>query len=282
MTEVMKNAKVFTDKYDMDPRVASLTGINLEGPFLSPKKPGAQNPDNIVKTDVEMVYRLNEASGNKIKLIDIAPETEGALEFIKSCKDKFVISIAHTDATYEDSCAAIEAGARHITHLYNAMNPIHHRNPGPVIAAFESGAEVELIADGVHIHPAMVRFTFQIFDRDRVILISDSMEACGLADGEYQLGGQPVMKNGNLATLKKDGATVAGSVTNLFDCMKTAVQKIGIPLEDAICAATMNPARSIGISNDHGSIAVGKYADIVIIDNELNIVHVINKGEIIR
>ena len=204
------------------------------------------------------------------------------MEFIKSCKDKFVISIAHTDATYEDSCAAIEAGARHITHLYNAMNPIHHRNPGPVIAAFESGAEVELIADGVHIHPAMVRFTFQIFDRDRVILISDSMEACGLADGEYQLGGQPVMKNGNLATLKKDGATVAGSVTNLFDCMKTAVQKIGIPLEDAICAATMNPARSIGISNDHGSIAVGKYADIVIIDNELNIVHVINKGEIIR
>ena len=158
------------------------------------------------------------------------------------------------------------------------MNPIHHRKPGPIIAALENRAEVELIADGIHVDPAMVRFAFSSFDKDKVILISDSMEATGLADGEYQLGGQPVIKNGKLATLKDKGDTVAGSVTNLFDCMKTAVFDMGVELESAILAATLNPARAIGIDGDVGSIEEGKIANILLVDDNLNLKYVINQG----
>lgn len=262
--------------------MSALVGINMEGPFISEKKIGAQNPKYVQKPDVGMFERLYEASGRLIKLVDIAPETEGAMEFIEKCKDKVNISIAHTDCDFETADMAFKAGARHVTHLYNAMNPIHHRKPGPIIAALENRAEVELIADGIHVDPAMVRFAFSSFDKDKVILISDSMEATGLPDGEYQLGGQPVIKNGKLATLKDKGDTVAGSVTNLFDCMKTAVFDMGVELESAILAATLNPARTIGIDGDVGSIEEGKIANILLVDDDLNLQYVINQGRIVE
>lgn len=169
-----------------------------------------------------------------------------------------------------------------MTHLFNAMPGINHRNPGPIIAALENNAEVELIADGIHIHPAMVRFVFNTFSEDKVILIADSMEATGLPDGEYQLGGQKVSVRGSLAVLTENPGTIAGSVTNLFDCMRKAVKEMGVPLEKAIRAASENPAKSIGISENYGSILAGKYANILLLDDELNIKHIIHHGKIIH
>ena len=276
LKEIMSTAREFALEEN------TLVGINMEGPFISEKKIGAQNPKYVQNPNAAMFERLYEASGRLIKLVDIAPETEGAMEFIEKCKDKVNISIAHTDCNFETADMAFKAGARHVTHLYNAMNPIHHRKPGPIIAALENRAEVELIADGIHVDPAMVRFTFSSFDKDKVILISDSMEATGLPDGEYQLGGQPVIKNGKLATLKDKGDTVAGSVTNLFDCMKTAVCDMGVKLENAILAATINPARSIGIDGDVGSIEEGKVANILLVDDNLNLKYIVNKGRIVK
>ena len=241
---------------------ADLVGINMEGPFIDLKKAGAQNPEYIMPADKEMFLRLQERSGGLIKLVDIAPEEKGAMDFIEQCHEQVKISIAHTCCNYETACEALEKGVSHMTHLYNAMPGINHRNPGPIIAALEAGAEVELIADGIHIHPAIVRMTFRIFGADKVILISDSMEATGLLDGDYQLGGQGVTVKGRKAILTKNPDVIAGSVTNLLDCMRNCVQNMGIPLEDAVLAATENPAKSIGVEKDYGKIAVGNYGNL--------------------
>ena len=182
-------------------RGADLVGINMEGPYISPKKVGAQNPKYVMAADAGMFRRLNERSGGLIKLVDVAPEEPGNLDFIKECSKEVCISIAHTCTDYDTAKAAFAAGANHMTHLYNAMPGINHREPGPIIAALEDGAMVELITDGVHIHPAVVRFTFNTFGDDHVVLIADSMMACGLPDGAYSLGGQAVTVRGPLATL---------------------------------------------------------------------------------
>ena len=216
-----------------------------------------------------------------IKLVDIAPEEPGALEFIAACHDEVRISIAHTCTSYDTANAAFDAGATHMTHLYNAMPGITHRAPGPIIAALEDGAEVELITDNVHIHPAMVRFTFNTFGADRVILIADSMMACGLPDGQYSLGGQAVTVRGPRATLTEQPGTIAGSATCLFDCMKRAVLDMGVPLESAVRAATLNPARSIGIDADYGSLDAGRYGNVVLVDDKLDILKVVRHGEVI-
>ncbi|WP_026527557.1 N-acetylglucosamine-6-phosphate deacetylase [Butyrivibrio sp. VCD2006] len=258
--------------------VASLVGINMEGPFINPEKAGAQNPEYIMKPDREMFLRLQSRSGGLIKLVDMAPEMDGAMEFIERFSKEAVISIAHTACDYDTAKKAFLLGAKHMTHLFNAMPGINHRTPGPIPAAREADAEVEIIADGIHVHPAMVRQTFDMFSEDKVILISDSMEATGLEDGTYQLGGQSVTVSGKKAVLSDDGKTIAGSVTNLFDCMKTAVLEMDIPLEVALRAATINPAKSIGIDKDYGSISVGKFANIVLMDDNLNIRNIINKG----
>lgn len=259
---------------------ADLVGINMEGPFINLKKAGAQNPEYIMPADKEMFLRLQERSGGLIKLVDIAPEEKGAMEFIEQCHDKVKISIAHTCSDYDTAREALEKGVGHMTHLYNAMPGINHREPGPIIAALEAGAEVELIADGIHIHPAMVRTTFRIFGADKVILISDSMEATGLLDGDYQLGGQGVTVKGRKAVLTKDPGVIAGSVTNLFDCMKNCVLNMGIPLEDAVLAATENPAESIGVEKDYGKIAVGNYGNLLLLDKDLHIKNIVQKGKI--
>ena len=261
---------------------ADLVGINMEGPFISPRKVGAQNPEYLHAADAGMFRRLQARSGGLIKLVDVAPEEPGALEFIRECRDEVRISIAHTCTDYDTALAAFDAGASHMTHLYNAMPGITHREPGPIIAAMERGAEVELIADGVHIHPAMVRFTFNTFGDDHVILIADSMMAAGLPDGQYSLGGQAVTVCGPRATLTEHPETIAGSATCLYDCMKRAVLDMGVPLESAVRAASENPARSIGVDADYGSLAAGRYGNVILADKELNIHAVYQKGRRIR
>ena len=275
LLEVMKNAGSY--EYSGG---SHLVGINMEGPFISPAKKGAQAAENIMHCDYEYFSRLQKAANGLIKLVDIAPEEKGAMEFIEQCHDKVKISIAHTCSDYDTAREALEKGVGHMTHLYNAMPGINHREPGPIIAALEAGAEVELIADGIHIHPAMVRTTFRIFGADKVILISDSMEATGLLDGDYQLGGQGVTVKGRKAVLTKDPGVIAGSVTNLFDCMKNCVQNMGIPLEDAVLAATENPAESIGVEKDYGRIAVGNYGNLLLLDKDLQIKNIVQKGKI--
>ena len=262
-------------------RGADLVGINMEGPFISPDKIGAQNPKYLHKADVDMFRRLQERAGGLIKLVDMAPEEDGALDFIARCRGEVRISIAHTCTSYETAKKAFAAGASHMTHLYNAMPGITHREPGPIIAALEDHAEVELITDGVHIHPAMVRFTFNTFGADRVVLIADSMMACGLPDGQYSLGGQAVTVKGPRATLTEHPGVIAGSATCLYDCMRRAVLDMGVPLESAVRAASENPARSIGVDSDYGSLTAGRYGNVILADRELNIQKVIQKGQVI-
>lgn len=258
---------------------AVLCGINMEGPFIAMARKGAQNGAYVHKPDVSMFRELNAASGNMVKLLAIAPEEPGAMECIDELKDEVVLSVAHTTADYEKASEAFRHGVHHVTHLYNAMAGLSHRAPGVVgAAADDESVEAELICDGIHIHPATVRQTFKMFGDDRIILISDSMEATGISDGEYSLGGQKVIKKGNLATLE-DG-TLAGSATNLMDCMRTAVQKMGIPLESAVKCAAVNPAKSVGIYDNYGSITVGKTANLVLLKEEdLSTVKVILKGK---
>lgn len=256
---------------------AALVGINMEGPYISPSKVGAQNPLYVQGASLAMLQRLQQRCGGLIKLVDVAPEEPGNLEFIKQAAPDVRISLAHTCASYDQAVAAFKAGACHLTHLFNAMPGLHHRNPGPIAAAAErTDVTAEIICDGVHIHPAMVRLAFTLFGPDRMILISDTMEAAGLEDGEYSLGGQPVTVRGNRATLH-DG-TLAGSNTNLARCLHVAVSAMDIPMEHALRAATLNPARALGIDHERGSIAPGKVADLVFLDEEARVTDVILRG----
>ena len=219
LLNVMKNASDYA--YNGG---AHLVGINMEGPFISASKKGAQAEENILHCDYEYFCRLQKAAKGLIKLVDLAPEEPGAMEFIEKAKDEVVISLAHTASDYDTAKEAIQRGASHATHLYNAMPPLNHRNPGVIGAVRDSETcHAELICDGVHIHPSVIRATFAMFGAKRMILISDSMRATGLDDGDYTLGGQPVKVKGNLATLH-DG-TIAGSATNLMDCVLQQIQK---------------------------------------------------------
>lgn len=258
---------------------AHLVGINLEGPFISHEKKGAQNPEYIHAPDIEMFRRLNILSGNMIKLVALAPEVKGAEQFTDALKDETVISFAHSASDYDTAVKAFERGVHHMTHIYNAMEGINHRHPGPISAAADmETVEAEIICDGVHIHPAVVRNTIKLFTDERIIFISDSMEAAGMPDGEYELGGQKVYKTGNKAVLK-DG-TIAGSASDLMDCLRQAVLKMNIPLETAVKCAAVNPARSIGIYDKYGSIEEGKTANLLVTDDSLNVRMVFINGKI--
>mgnify|MGYP002510359407 FL=1 len=257
-----------------------LRGIYLEGPFISEEKKGAQNPAYIRTPDRQMLEGLQQAAKGMIRMVAIAPETEGAMDCIRECTGDFRFSIAHTCADYETARAAMEAGAHHVTHLYNAMPPFTHRKPGVIGAAAENeDTKVELICDGIHIHPCVVKSTFKLFGAERMVLVSDSMMATGMDDGEYALGGQPVTVKGNRALLK-DG-TIAGSATNLFGCLRTAIQ-MGVPKEEAVRAATRNPAEAVGLEEECGMLLAGRRADILIADGEFALLEVIKSGRAVK
>lgn len=258
---------------DQDETCARIVGINMEGPFLDPAKKGAHVEGYIRKPDIEFFRECNEAAGGLIKLVTLAPNMEGAEEFIKEMHEEVCISLGHTAADYDCASRAMKLGAHHVTHLYNAMQPFGHRAPGLIGAAMDDPeCMVELICDGYHIHPSAIRAAFRLFGPERVILISDSMRATGMENGTYELGGQEVTVKDRKAVLK-DG-TLAGSATNLYGCMCKAVE-FGIPLEQAIMAATANPARSIGIFDRVGSIRIGKQADLLLVSENLELKRVI-------
>ncbi len=246
---------------------SSLVGINMEGPFISPSKVGAQNPEHVRNPDVEEFKRLQKSARGLFKLVDIAPEEPGAQAFIETLKDEVRISLAHTCADYDSAAAAFDAGASHLTHLYNAMDPMHHRKPGPIPAAVErEDVMAEIIADGVHIHPSMVRLAFNMFGDDRMILVSDTLRAAGLGDGVYDLGGQDVTVKGPVATI--EAGNLAGSVSDLMRCFTVAVTQMEIPLASAVKAASANPARAIGVDERYGSLEAGHEASAVVLDKE--------------
>lgn len=261
---------------------ADLIGINMEGPFISQEKKGAQDERYIASCDVSICQRFLEASEGLVKFVGIAPEKSGdSLKFIEEVKDKVNVSLAHTNADYDTAKAAFDAGANHAVHLYNAMPAFTHRAPG-VIGAVSDSEHVmsELICDGVHIHPSVVRATFKMMGEERIILISDSMRATGMPDGQYTLGGLNVNVTGNRATLASNGA-LAGSATNLMDCVRVVVKQMGIPLETAIACATMNPAKSLGVYQEYGSITTGKKANVVLLNQELELKAVIKDGHLL-
>lgn len=245
---------------------ARLMGIQMEGPFFSEKKKGAQNGAYLKLPDFEAFQTLFTASEGLLRIVDVAAELSGAVAFTEQAAKLCTVSIAHTDCTYEDAKNVFQAGARHLTHLYNAMPSIHHRKPGPIGAASEREDVIaELICDGQHIHESAVRMAFKLFP-NRICLVSDALRCCGMPDGQYTLGGQDVWLKGGIAKLA-DG-TIAGSATNLYDCMRKAVE-FGIPKEQAIRSATIIPARQLGRESEIGSIEVGKLADFVVCDEAL-------------
>ena len=252
---------------------AKVVGINMEGPFLDPAKKGAHVEKWIAAPDAAFVRELNQDVDGLVRLVTLAPNMDGAEEFIKEMHEEVCISLGHTAADYDCASRAMKLGAHHVTHLYNAMQPFGHRAPGLIGAAMDDPeCMVELICDGYHIHPSAIRAAFRLFGPERVILISDSMRAAGMENGTYELGGQEVTVKDRKAVLK-DG-TLAGSATNLYGCMCKAVE-FGIPLEQAIMAATANPARSIGIFDRVGSIRIGKQADLLLASENLELKRVI-------
>ena len=279
LTKICQNAAAHREK---NAGGAELVGLHLEGPFLSMAKKGAQNAAYIHDPDPAMLHRLQEAAGGLVKLVTLAPEQPGSLEFIQSARqDGVTVSLGHTTADYDTASAAYKAGARQATHLFNAMPPFTHRAPGVVGAAFDyPEVKVELICDGVHIHPAVVRAVFKLFGSDRVILISDSLRATGMPDGRYPFGGQEIEVHGNRATMADDPNTLAGSVSDLMACLKTAVS-FGIPLADAVTAAAVNPAKVLGIYNRLGSLDIGKEANAAVLDEHLDLKAVIYHGEVV-
>ena len=255
---------------------ARIAGIHMEGPFLSEKKKGAQNGKYLRSPDFEAFQKLYHACDKLIRIVDVAAELEHAVSFVQKAQEICTVSAAHTDAGYEEARAFYDAGARHLTHLFNAMPPIHHRNPGVIGAASETeNVFAELICDGIHVHPSAVRMAFRLFP-ERICLISDALRCCGMPDGEYELGGQQVFLNARVARLA-DG-TIAGAASNLYQDLVNAIA-FGIPEESAIRAATLNPARQIGKEKIIGSITPGKLADFLICDQDLRLHEVYIEGK---
>lgn len=248
---------------------ARVVGVNMEGPFIAKERKGAQKEEDILPPDFPLFQQFYEESGGIVRLVDVAPEQPGGLDFVEKASQLCTVSIAHTTADYDQAKAAFDKGVTHATHLFNAMSGLHHRKPGVVGAVFDdSRVRGELICDGFHIHPAVLRTAFRLLG-DRALIVSDSMRANGMPEGEaFDLGGQMVTVHQGKALLP-DG-TIAGSVTNLHQEIKNLVS-FGVPFEQAVKAATLLPARAIGLDGEIGSIAPGKRADLVVLDENLDI-----------
>jgi len=254
---------------------AKCAGIHLEGPFLSYAKRGAQAAENLHLPDTALFDRLNEASGHQVKLVTVACEEEGAMDFISYVSRKAAVSLGHTTCSYDQAMEAFSRGASHATHLFNGMEPLHHRKPGLIAASMDAGASVELICDGIHIHPAVIRMVHKLYG-DQLNLISDSLRCAGMPDGEYELGGQSItMKNGK-ATLT-GSETIAGSSISMLDALRNVV-RFGLPLTDAVYAASTAPALAAGLT-DIGSLQIGKCADLLVLDQNLDLKAVFVDGK---
>lgn len=243
---------------------AAILGINMEGPYLSEDKKGAHDPQFIAFPEVSQLRRLNQASGGRILMVDLSPVAKGAMDFIRELHGEVVLSLAHTPADYDSAMAAIAAGASNVTHLFNAMMPFAHRAPGLIGAAFDSDVTAELICDGIHIHPAVIRTAFKVLG-PRAVLISDSMSAAGMPDGKYLLGGLEVTVENRKAFLV-DG-TIAGSTITVYEGLCNAI-RFGVPVEQAIHAATAAPAAAVRRGDRVGRIEAGRQADLLILDRE--------------
>ncbi|MEO8402634.1 MAG: N-acetylglucosamine-6-phosphate deacetylase [Gammaproteobacteria bacterium] len=260
---------------------AKILGVHLEGPFLSPTKVGAQRADKILAPNIEYFERWQKKSGNSIKLITIAPELPESISFIRYLKTQNIVaSIGHTDATYAESIAAIEAGCTHVTHLYNAMRGMHQREPGVVTAALLSDQiSAELIVDGTHLHPAIVKLALKVKGSEKIILVTDAMRAKCLSDGIYDLGGQSVEVKNNIAQLA-DG-TLAGSTLKMSSALQNMMRFTGCDLFMAVKCASENPARTLNVFDKKGGIAEGKDADLVVLDDNLDVVLTMSLGEVV-
>lgn len=288
LAQIFANAALFKERQDRgEVGGAKLIGINMEGPFVAPEKLGAQNSAYQCNPDIAMFRRLQKAAKGLIKVVTIAPELPGAMDFIDELKAEVNISIGHTNASYEVALKAMERGANHATHMYNAMSGFNHRSPGVVGAILSSSyVSAELICDGVHLHPSVINFSYQQLvdkycDEALPIFISDSMEATGMPDGQYQLGGLEIIKKCNKATLT-DGETIAGSVTNLMDCLRWTVNNTALSLEEAVYACSLHPAIFLNIADEeYGLIESNFNADLVLVDADLNIKYVIQQGKVV-
>ena len=261
---------------------AELLGLHLEGPFISMAKKGAQNGDFVHDPDGDMLERLQKAAKGHVKLVTLAPEGPGAIDFIRKANELGVrVSLGHTTADYDTATAAYNAGARQATHLFNAMPSFTHREPG-VIGAAADHEEVmaELICDGVHVHASAVRAMFRLFGPKRMILISDSLRAAGMGDGEYPFGGQYIEVHGARATILGHPETLAGSVSDLMGCVKKATE-FGVSLWAAVTAASVNPAKALGVYDRLGSLDAGKDANFAVLNTDYTLKAVVFHGQVV-
>lgn len=276
--ELIKTAGVIADyKYTKNSSGAKVAGINFEGPFISKEKCGSQNTDYITAGTCADFDDLYDAAGGLMKLITVAPEAFDSAEFIENAAPQITVAIGHTNATAAQCKAAFKEGASHVTHLYNAMSQMTSREAGAVGAALDSNATCELICDGYHISPDVLRNTFKILGEDRAVAVSDSMRAAGLGVGEYELGGQTVYVKENDGVARLGNGTIAASITNLFTEFKNLLS-FGIDFKTALKSCTINPAKVIKEDKNIGSIAVGKCADFTVVDEELNLIEVYING----
>lgn len=258
-----------------------LQGIHLEGPFINPVKCGAQKESNCLAPKSSLVRQLNARSGKAVRIVTIAPELAGSTEFIRTIPNEMVISIGHSTADYKTAKRAFEMGARQVTHMYNGMNPWNHREPGiPGAALDNKNVMVELICDGFHLHPATVRSAFLQYGAERIVLISDSTMAAGMPDGVYTLGEEPVISRKRCVTT--ESGTLAGSASNLLECMQTAVLKMGLPLEKIVRCAAMNPAKILKTDANYGSLSIGKYANIILLNQKLEPKNILYRGKKVK
>jgi N-acetylglucosamine-6-phosphate deacetylase len=264
----------------------ALAGIHYEGPYLSAVRCGAQNPAHLRDPSTEELAGLLDAGGDAVRMVTIAPERDGALDAIKLLTARGVVAaVGHTDATYEQTLAAVDAGARVATHLFNGMRPPHHRDPGPVLALL-GRAEVtcELIADGVHLHDGTLAFAAAVAGPDRTALVTDAIDAAGMADGRYELGGQAVVVErgvARLATADGSAGSIAGSTLTMDAALRRAVHA-GISMEAACRMASTTPARAIGLGRVVGALAPGLRADLVVLDANLGVARVMRAGAWVR
>lgn len=280
LDSVLINVHNFMQKQD-GIQGAKILGVHLEGPFLSAKKIGAQREDQILKPESHYVKEWQKNSGSIIKLITLAPELPNNHDFIRYLvSENIIASIGHTDATYAETVAAIDAGCSHVTHLFNAMRGIHQREPGTVTAALLSEkVTAELIVDGVHLHPAIVQLALKTKGKEKLILVTDSMRAKCLSDGLYDLGGQKVEVKHHIARLE-DG-TLAGSTLKMSSAVQNMLRFTECNLSDVIQLASENPAKMLNIFQNKGSIAPQKDADLVVLDDAFNVVMTMCEGSVV-